>query len=273
MQVQVAAGQMSSQDDIWANLAIIKHLAEQAAQSGVQLLVLPENFACFAAGQQYQTALQFNQICDFIGELAARFNLWIVAGSIPCLTRPDGQHVSEPRVRSACIVFNAAGQIIARYDKIHLFDVIVSDTTGHYLESATFEGGTEAVIVPTPFGSLGLMICYDVRFPLLALRLRQLGADFLVVPAAFTFTTGQMHWLLLLQARAIDTQCAVIGAAQTGQHGTRHTWGHSAIVAADGHIVAQCEHEQPYLVSAIIDLTKQHTLRQQMPLMTHQRFI
>ncbi|RYD98685.1 MAG: carbon-nitrogen hydrolase family protein, partial [Sphingobacteriales bacterium] len=254
----IAVAQMNSQDSIAQNMAQAAQLIQQAAAQQASLLVLPENFACFAAGQQAQTAQQFDDIVQQLQTLAAQHQLWIVAGSIPCAYRPNGQLVPKGKVRSASLLLSPDGSTAARYDKIHLFDVQVADQTGSYQESATFEPGDELVVATMPFGRLGMMVCYDLRFPELALALRQQGADLLSAPSAFTALTGELHWQLLLRARATDTQCYVLGAGQQGTHGSsqplRQTWGHSAISNAAGEIVTERTEEGAGIVTAALDL-------------------
>ena len=276
---------MSSQDSIAQNLTDVAQQLQQAAQAGACLAVLPENFACFAAGQQRQTAEQFEQIRDQLAGFARQFNLWLVAGSLPCRYRPNGQIVPDGKVRSCCLLFDPSGQVVARYDKIHLFDAQVADSVGGYRESATFEAGDQVISANTPFGRLGLMICYDLRFPELALALRRQGAEILTAPSAFTYPTGQRHWSLLLRARAIDTQCWVIGANQTGWHGTRQTWGHSAIVSDQGNVLCEVMHKTATetinqttaggstLITACYDQAALVARRSAMPLMDHRRLM
>ena len=264
-----AAIQMNSQDQIDANLEAAHRLLQEAAQAGSKLAVLPENFACFASGQQRRTAERFDEIVQTVGHWAQQLDLWVVAGSIPCAYRPDGRPISDGRVRSACVLLDPSGQVTARYDKIHLFDVDVPDGIGQYQESATFEAGTTLVTALTPFGRLGLMVCYDLRFPEQAIALRQQGADILTAPSAFTALTGQAHWQLLLRARAIDSQCMVIGAGQGGTHGQRQTWGHSAIVNAWGEVCAERSDQVPAVISTEFDRSQLEARRRAMPLMAH----
>ena len=268
----LAAIQLSSQDNIAQNLADSEILLAEAAAAGASLAVLPENFACFAAGQQRQTAAQFEQIREQLAIFARQYQLWIVAGSLPCPYRPDGRIVPAHKVRSCCLLFDPSGQVVARYDKIHLFDVQVADGVGGYQESATFEAGDQVVTANTSFGRLGLMICYDLRFPELALALRRQGAEILTAPSAFTHLTGQQHWSLLLRARAIDSQCWVIGANQSGWHGTRRTWGHSAIVDCSGQIYGEATTGGLTLITACYDQSALLMQRSAMPLMDHRRF-
>lgn len=265
----LAVAQMSAQDNIEQNLAASEQLMAQAKQQGASLLVFPENFACFAAGQQRHTAARFEEIQSRLHLLAEKYQLWLVAGSLPCPYRPNGQPVPHGRVRTSSLLISPEAKTIARYDKIHLFDVQVADSTGSYQESATFEPGDQVVTAKTPFGTLGLMICYDLRFPELALKLRQQGADILTAPAAFTHVTGQLHWQLLLRARAIDTQCYVLGAAQQGMHGARQTWGHSAIVDQTGTLLAEYTADGMALIQAEFNSETLQQTRQSMPLMMH----
>lgn len=270
-----AVAQMNSQDSIAQNLANTALLMQQAREQHASLLVLPENFACFAAGQQLKTAERFDELQQQLQQLAAKHALWLVAGSIPCPYRPNGQTVPDGRVRSTSLLISPEAKTVARYDKIHLFDVQVGDNTGSYQESATFEPGDEVVVANTPFGRLGMMICYDLRFPELALALRKQGADFLTAPSAFTEMTGRLHWQLLLRARAADTQCYVLGAGQQGTHGTRqplrYTWGHSGISNAAGEIMAERTEAGMGIVTAVFDQTAIQKRRESMPLMQHRR--
>ncbi|HEX5361214.1 MAG TPA: carbon-nitrogen hydrolase family protein [Fluviicoccus sp.] len=272
MILTVAAIQMTSTDSLDGNFRQLEVLLAEAARDQVRLAVLPENFAVFGAPRQQVTAEQLPDILSRLSESCRRHGLWIVAGSIPCLTRPDGNPVSDGRVRSACFVLDEAGHVRGRYDKIHLFDVDVADQQASYRESAVFEPGTEVVTVETPWGRLGLAICYDLRFPELFLALRQAGADVLVLPAAFTAHTGAAHWEVLLRARAIETQCYLIAAGQAGRHSPlRETWGHSMIVDPWGRVAASRQEPTPGMVSAACDLDEMLKMRNSMPLLSHRR--
>lgn len=266
-----AVAQMNSQDSIEQNLDDVSVLMMQTCEQNASLLVLPENFACFAAGQQANTAARFDDIVQQLQQMAAKYGLWLVAGSIPCPYRPNGKSVDAGRVRSTSLLISPEAKTVARYDKIHLFDAQVGDHTGSYQESATFEPGDNVVVANTPFGQLGMMVCYDLRFPELALALRKQGADFLSAPSAFTYITGQMHWQLLLRARAADTQCYVLGAAQQGTHGTRQTWGHSAISNAAGEIIAERTTAGMRIITATFDMNTVQQRRAAMPLIQHRR--
>ncbi|MBP8013111.1 MAG: carbon-nitrogen hydrolase family protein, partial [Acinetobacter sp.] len=154
------------------------------------------------------------------------------------------------------------------------FDVQVCDSVGGYQESKFFEPGSEVVVAKTPFGHIGLMVCYDLRFPELALTLRAQGANILTAPSAFTYTTGQMHWQLLLQARGMDSQCQVLGAAQQGWHGEkRQTWGHSGAANSRGQLLSMVQDEGTQLITVPFDLDEQSKIRESMPLIQHRRLL
>ena len=280
-QLTVAAVQMSSQQDIEANLADIKAAISEASKQGAQLVVLPEN--CCSMGRQFATAERFDELSDAMAEYARAFGIYLLAGSLPCPYRPDGVIVPDGRLRQVSQLFAPDGTRVARYDKIHLFTATVADKKGSYNEAATFEPGTQTVVVPLEANDavyqLGMMVCFDLRFPALAQRLRQAGAEVLSAPSAFTYLTGQAHWSLLLRARALDSQCMVIGAAQGGAHlykngDSRQTWGHSTITAYDGTIINSYEdsdlknsaNKNYALVLANLDKATQVQGRQKMPI-------
>ena len=265
--------QMNSQDDIETNFTVIESLIQQSKAQDAELIVFPENFVCFAAGKQRETAAQFEAIQQRLEQLAHRYQIWIVAGTLPCPFRPDGLIIQDGRVRTVSLCISPE-RTEARYDKIHLFDVQVGDAVGGYQESRFFEPGDEVVVAKTPFGNIGLMVCYDLRFPELSLMLRSKGANILTAPAAFTYTTGKLHWQLLLQARAMDSQCFVLGAAQQGWHGEqRQTWGHAGITDSRGQLLQMIDTEGHGLVTSAFDLDEQNTIRLSMPLMQHRRLI
>lgn len=269
----LSVSQMNSQNDIEANFVVIESLIQQSKAQGAELIVFPENFVCFAAGKQRETAEQFESIQARLEQLAHRYEIWIIAGTLPCPFRPNGSIITDGRVRTVSLCISPE-RTEARYDKIHLFDVQVSDAVGGYQESKFFEPGEDVIVAKTPFGHIGLMVCYDLRFPELALTLRQHGANILTAPAAFTYTTGQLHWQLLLQARAMDSQCYVLGAAQQGWHGEkRQTWGHSGITDSRGQLLQMINHEGTGLITSTFELEKQETVRSSMPLMQHRRII
>jgi predicted amidohydrolase len=271
-QLKIAAIQLCSGADVAQNLAAAEAQLCQAAAAGAVLAVLPENFAVFDAARYREVALQLPVILARLSQLARELQLWIVAGTLPAATRPDGSAIPDGRVRTACHVISASGECVARYDKLHLFDVDVADAQGAYRESATFEPGDEVVCVETPFGRIGLTICYDLRFPELFRALCDKGADLITVPAAFTAVTGEAHWQVLLRARAIENQVMVVGAGQGGWHTpSRRTWGHTQIVDGWGRVLAECQEEGAGLVVAAWDRDEQVSLQKRMPVQKHRR--
>ncbi|WP_435950133.1 carbon-nitrogen hydrolase family protein [Psychrobacter sp. DM8] len=284
--VTVAAVQLNSQQDVDANLTAIKSAISEASEQGASLVVLPEN--CCSMGAQHATAERFDEISTTLASYARAHNIYLLAGTQPCFSRPDGVIVPDGRLRQVSQLFAPDGTQIARYDKIHLFTATVADKQGSYNEAATFEPGTQTVVAPIEINNsvyqLGMMVCFDLRFPALAQRLRQAGADILSAPSAFTYMTGQAHWSLLLQARALDSQCMVIGAAQGGEHfgkngNSRQTWGHSAITDYNGKVINSYDHsafdssdhdntnKKDYtLVFAALNKPAQEDARQKMPI-------
>lgn len=268
----VAAIQMTSKMDLQENLLMVQVLLEDAKAKGAVLAVLPENFALLGQGPDFksrrfeiQESLNIGPIQDFLANIAKRLNLWIVAGTMPIKSQ------DPKRPFAACLVFNAQGERVAQYNKIHLFDVVLTDEE-QYRESDSIFPGDEAVVVSTPLGKMGLSICYDVRFPELYRQLVKKGAEILVLPAAFTLTTGRMHWNVLTRALAIQQFCYVIAAAQTGTHGMgRQTYGHSAIISPSGEILSELADEVGVIV-AEIDLNKLTDYRKKIPALVHQRF-
>ena len=278
----VAAVQMNTQQDIENNLATIKSAISEASAQGAKLIVLPEN--CCSMGRQFPTAERFDELSETLAGYAREQDVYLLAGTLPCLYRPDGTTVPNGRLRQVSLLFAPDGKMVARYDKIHLFTATVADKQGSYDEAATFEPGTQTVVAPIELNSstyqLGMMVCFDLRFPALAQRLRQAGADILSAPSAFTYMTGQAHWSLLLQARALDSQCMVIGAAQGGEHHykngkMRETWGHTAITDFNGTVVDSYDNsalqgaatDNDYaLVFATLDKEAQQQGRQKMPI-------
>ncbi len=263
----VAAVQMTSGNDRDANLASAKALLESAAARGAQLAVLPENFSLMpvrdADRRAHAEADGTGPVQEFLARTAARLGMWIIAGSVP-LSQAGGERNAQ-----ACLVYNAQGIRTARYDKIHLFDVELPERSESYRESAHMAPGDTVVAIDTPAGRLGLSICYDVRFPELYRRLERAGAQWLIVPAAFTATTGAAHWEPLLRARAIENLCYVVASAQWGTHPNgRQTWGHSLIVDYWGRILAQLP-EGEGVISSPIDLHAQSEARRKFPALSH----
>lgn len=256
--------QMRSSASIEDNLNFVKQMAEQAYEASVSVLVLPENFAFMGSTERLlEIAEPYKEgaIQEKIAALARAYNLWIIAGTIPIKT-------AGSRVRARNMVIDNRGQHVAFYDKIHLFDVHVSDSQP-YQESKTTEPGDKPVVVATPIGKVGLTVCYDLRFPELYQKLLFEGAELFTVPSAFTAVTGQAHWSTLLKARAIENLSYVVASAQYGQHENgRHTYGHSMVIEPWGSIIAHKE-EGLGLVTASIDLHRLHQLRKQFPCTEH----
>lgn len=268
----IAAVQLNSGDDVTANLSRSGELLTQAAAAGAVLAVLPENFAFMGARGRDKLAHGEDDgrgpIQDFLAAAALRLKLWIVAGTVPLAVPGDTRHVAP-----SCLVYDARGQRVARYDKIHLFDVDVPDSNGErYRESASLAAGPlTPLCVDTPLGRLGLSVCYDLRFPELYRRLVADGAEILSIPAAFTARTGKAHWDLLLRARAIENQAWVVAPAQWGNHpGNRQTWGNSLIVDPWGDVVGRCENGEG-VVLAQLSQKRLQTLREGFPALKHRR--
>ncbi len=263
----VAALQMTSGNDPDANLETAGRLLKAAAARGAQVAVLPENFSLMplrdADRRAHAEADGTGPVQDFLARTAARLGIWIIAGSLP-LTQASGERNAQ-----ACLVYNAKGIRAGRYDKIHLFDVELPERSESYRESAHMAPGDQVVALDTPAGRLGLSICYDLRFPELYRRLQSAGAQWLIVPAAFTATTGAAHWEPLLRARAIENLCYVVASAQWGTHPNgRQTWGHSLIVDYWGRILTQLA-EGEGVITAPIDLAAQAAARVKFPALAH----
>ena len=270
----VAVIQLVSTADLQDNLDRTVALVDQAAKAGAQLVVLPEVFAQFSPLAQRALGERERNSDDApvgrcLSALAKQYGIWIVGGTVPMATSADHERVS-----AACIVYNAKGEACARYNKLHMFDVDVDDAQGSYRESATFLPGdaNDVIVVPTPFGRLGLAVCYDIRFPELFRRLFALGVDMIAVPAAFTLKTGEAHWLPLLRARAIENQCYILGANQGGRHSpSRASSGGSVVINGWGEVLAEAGRGEAVLL-AEIDLASLDHLRKSMPISQHQRY-
>ncbi|MCF7981452.1 MAG: carbon-nitrogen hydrolase family protein [Pseudomonadales bacterium] len=270
----IAAIQMVSGDQVETNLNIAQDLVREATEQGAQLVVLPENFALLSTAKLQQAGERevssSGPIRHFVSNLARDYKVWIVAGSIPVAARPDG-HVLDSRVRAACFVFDDQGREVSRYDKIHLFDVDVADSYGSYRESDSIEPGELVQLVETPFGRIGLSICYDLRFPELFRLLLDKGVEIITVPSAFTAVTGAAHWEVLLRARAIENLCYAVGANQGGRHSkSRETFGHSMIIDPWGRVLAKKEKDAG-IVLAKINLDYLKEVRARMPVAQHRR--
>ena len=265
--MRVAALQMVSGTDVQSNLDVAGQLLEQAAGQGAELAVLPEYFCLMARRDTDKLKVQEvpgeGLIQDFLARSAREFKLWIVGGTVPLCG--SQAHL----VRNSALVYSPAGQCVARYDKIHLFRF--DNGAERYDESRVIESGSAPVtfdLASTDGHSyrVGLSICYDLRFPELY---RAMRADLLLVPSAFTWTTGQAHWEILLRARAIENLAYVVAAAQGGVHDNgRRTWGQSLIADPWGQLLAQ-HPEGPAVVLADVYHDRLHAVRLQLPALNH----
>lgn len=276
---RIAIVQTVSSQQVDQNLPRISELVDQAAATGATAIFLPENVAALAAsdprqiGDTESRGAEAGPIRSLLGERARRHGCWIFAGTMPLSHRPDGTSVAGRRVRAASIVFDPDGNQVARYDKIHMFDVDVDDDQRHYLESATFEPGSDLVTVATPLGVVGLTVCYDIRFPELFRELFFRGAEIIAVPSAFTVPTGRAHFEVLMRARAIENFCYTVAACQGGQHDSgRQTWGHSMVVDPWGEIIAEAGTGEAVL-TADIDLERVAQYRRDMPVGAQRRLV
>lgn len=265
--MRVGLIQMTSNALPQHNLSVIEQGIESLVEQGAELISTPENALVFGGREEYYT------VAEKLGEgllqqafqnLAQTYGIWLHIGSFP-IQQAKG-------VTTTSLLYSPQGECVAHYDKLHLFDVDVADKQGSYRESDTFAYGNKISLVDTPSATLGLTICYDLRFPSLFSELRNLGADIIFVPAAFTAVTGQAHWETLLRARAIETQCFIIAVNQGGTHECgRETWGHSMVVSPWGEVIASLEQESGTLLVEL-DLEQLASIRKNMPLIEHNRF-
>jgi nitrilase len=268
MRVMAAVVQMTSGGELAANLQRAATLLAEAARRGAELAILPENFALLAADERAKFAAaetlgSDGPILTAMREAAARHKMALVLGGLP-------ERVGDDRVHNTAVYLDATGETRAIYRKVHLFDVAIPDGA-EYRESATVAPGAQPVVAATPWGGLGLSVCYDLRFPELYRALAQAGARMLAVPAAFTLHTGRDHWHVLLRARAVENLCFVLAAAQFGRHNARRvTYGHSLIVDPWGHVLAEVGDHEGVAV-AELDFAYQDRLRRELPSLNHRR--
>jgi predicted amidohydrolase len=272
--MKVAALQLCASDDPTANLDMTLPMVQQAAEMGAQFIATPEVTNCVSSSRRHQNdVLSLQERDETLAELRAaanQFGVWISVGSL-ALKLPD-----ENRFTNRSFLIAPSGRIVAQYDKIHMFDVTLSETE-QYRESDGYRPGDRAVIADTEFGKIGMTICYDIRFPHLFRGLAKSGASILLIPAAFARPTGRAHWEVLLRARAIETGCFVIAAAQTGEHKTslgqpRKTYGHSMIVSPWGEILADAGEDQS-IIYAELDLSLVESTRARVPsILSNQSF-
>jgi nitrilase len=260
---------MASSPNVGANLLVAEKLISEAAKAGAQLVALPENFALMGDSEFDKVKLRerdgAGQIQDFLARIARKYSVWIVGGTVPMIA--EDAH----KIRAACLVYNERGERVARYDKVHLFDVSVPDTDEEYRESDTIEPGEEPLVIDSPFGKLGIAICYDLRFPEIFRQMATQGMEILFIPSAFTAETGAAHWELLIRARAVENLCYVVAPNQGGFHlNGRKTYGHSMIVDPWGAVL-DCYKTGSGFVCAEVDLERIEKVRAAFPVLEHRR--
>lgn len=266
-----AAVQMASSPNVGANLIEAGRHIEDAARVGAGLVVLPENFALMGESESdkltHREAEGSGPIQEFLAKTARQFSIWIVGGTVPVSSS------SATKVRATCPIYNDQGEKVAQYDKIHLFDVSVPGSDEQYNESNTIEAGQDPLVIATPFGRLGIAVCYDLRFPELFRKMLNAGMEILAVPSAFTAATGAAHWELLVRARAVENLCYVIAANQGGFHlNGRKTYGDSMIVDPWGKILTRLP-SGAGIACANVDHDHLEKLRLAFPALQHRRFL
>ena len=258
---------MASGPNVGANLLEAERLIATAAGRKARLVVLPENFAIMGVTERDKLKVKeragSGPIQEFLSQQAARHGIWLVGGTVPIAgDSPD-------KVRAACLLFNDKGEQVARYDKIHLFDVELVDSGERYNESETIEPGNETVVVDTPLGRLGLAVCYDLRFPELFRSMLDEGMELVALPSAFTAVTGSAHWEILVRARAVENLCYVAAPAQGGYHvNGRETYGHSMIVDPWGTVLDRLPSGSG-VVCANLDRKRLERVRKTFPAIQH----
>lgn len=265
--------QLTVGDDPTANLVVTQARIAEAVAGGAGFVLTPECTNLLSSSRTHQRSVMRHEDQDetlaALRDQAAKAGVWLLIGSLGVLT-----HDADGRFANRSFLITPTGDIAARYDKIHMFDVNVSESEV-YRESAGYRPGTKAVLAETPFAKIGMTVCYDVRFPHLYRRLAQAGAQIITVPAAFNHITGAAHWHTLLRARAIETGCFILAPAQTGFHPETHgkgrnTYGHSLAIAPWGEILADAGTE-PGVTFVDLDLDAVTKARARVPSLTHDR--
>ena len=261
--VKVAGIQMASSPNVASNLTEAERLITIAVEQGAKIVVLPEYFCIMGAKENDKVAVREKAgdgpVQRFLSKMAREYEIWLIGGTIPLVSNYPN------KVRNSCLVYNDKGEQVARYDKIHLFGLDLG--TEHYHEENTIESGDEVVVVDTPYGKIGLSVCYDLRFPELYRAMGQV--DIIVIPSAFTETTGKAHWEPLIRARAIENLCYVIAPAQGGYHlSGRETHGNSMIVDPWGVILDRLPRGSGVVI-ANINRDYQTSLRKSLPALKH----
>lgn len=268
MKFTAACVQVNTGNNMIANIETVKDLIKEAAGREADFIALPENVAFMSANSEELFANSYfeneHPALKSFKEIAKQHGKWLLIGSLAIKIK------DETKLANRCFLINPRGEVASSYDKIHLFDSSISGGETHK-ESDRFIYGSKAVSAITPWGKMGMTICYDVRFPHLFRSLAKDGVGFITVPAAFTHFTGQAHWHVLLRARAIETGSYIIAPAQTGTHPSgRKTFGHSLIINPWGEIMADSG-EDVGIITAEIDMEKVTSIRQQMPSLEHDR--
>lgn len=271
---RIAAIQMASGTNVSANLNEVKRQISLAVEAGAKLIVLPESFSIMGLQDADQIIVAEDDgtgpIQDFLSEQAIKNKIWIIAGTIPIKLNSDNAQY-EKKIYAACLVYNEKGERISRYDKVHLFDAHIETSNETYIESETIEPGSKVVVVETPFGKVGLAVCFDLRFPELFRQLILLGAEIIVVPAAFTASTGKAHWEILLRARAIENLCYVVASAQGGYHvNGRETYGNSMIIDPWGIVLDRLEQGSGHAI-ADINIENVSNIRKSFPVLQNRK--
>jgi len=271
IQLKISAIQMVSRANFNENLQQAKRLIIDSANAGASLVVLPEYFAFM--GLKETDKLEFvekhqdqnGQVQLMLALLAKQLDIWIVAGTHPI----ESDQPRRPFGR--CYVFDNQGEVVTWYDKIHLFDVTVDDAKGSYCESKYTKSGEKVVSFESPWGQIGLAVCYDLRFPELFRELSEMGCEIFIMPAAFTHKTGKAHWDILIKARAVENLCYFVASAQGGLHQNgRETWGHSLIVSPWGNVLDELVSDEGFVIASI-DKDKQLNIRKEFPALTHKK--
>lgn len=260
---RIAAIQMASGPNVEGNLHEAGRLVAMAAEQGAKLVALPEYFAIMGMKDRDKVAVREAEgkgpIQQFLSDTAKKHKIWLVGGSVPLVASVPG------KVRNSCMLYDDKGELVARYDKIHLFGLDLGNE--HFHEEATIEPGGEVVVANSPFGRLGLSVCYDLRFPELYRAMKQV--DIILVPSAFTETTGKVHWETLIRARAIENLAYVLAPAQGGYHVSgRETHGNSMIVDPWGVILDRLQRGSGVVIAGVNPLY-QASLRKSLPALTH----
>ena len=265
----VAAIQMASGPNVQANLDQAEKLISEAVAQSAKLIVLPENFSFMGKTDRERIAVAETDgeglVQRFLSEQSKKHAIWLVGGTIP-VKSGDGD-----KLYASCMLFNDKGDRVARYNKIHLFDVHLQESNESYTESDTTLSGDEIVVVDTPFGKLGLAICYDLRFPELFRIMVNQGMQICAIPSSFTAQTGKAHWEVLVRARAIENLCYVIAAGQGGYHVSgRETFGYSMVVNPWGTVLNHMG-KGAGVVAAKLDRAYLESTREHFPVLEHRR--